>query len=497
MPRAADDEREAPLLAPQLDVADEPVRFRSGSFASSAAGSVRLLKEQTVKGAHWLKGVCTCRCSPLASGVVVFGLFGILASSTVVSHELAGMLRAKAPPPPPVPCGTWPDYRPCGSCLYGANASLRYRVRPGDTCETIGKRFGVPQFDIFIRNRSIGCCEAGDGGVRPTDLVDMCNAPTREQWRAAGHPHSAPEKVLLSFLGMQPKAHGSSRSLPPPDHLSVSINVAVLYSVIDSDSLGTFRVSDKFTGNCSASIDPMVAARHDHGTNDHRVWLASLDTSAGKWNGAISAEQWGKNAAQSLEQIILRYRLDGIDVNIEATRNDFGAHICSMFRSLREIDPGMITTVTPWGARWSSMYTQIGSCKDDLSWANYQTYSDPGFSPCRTPRHGNELQCSIPPMVSIAATTYGGFSKVAWGVSTESNRFRPSVASGVAFQRRFQNLHREMRGVMIWTSEFSSVCSPPWCYDNLLARAMAGEEIQQNEVEECNCDGKATPSGHG
>ena len=500
-----DGEHGPPLLFEEprvvVDGAGAPFGARSSgksSFSSRASGSVRVLREQTAKGAHWLKGVCTCRCSPLASGLIVLGVFTMLATSTVVSHELAGMLRVKAPPSPPVPCGTWPDYRPCKRCAYGANASLRYRVQPGDTCESIGKLFGVPQFDIFIRNRSMGCCEAGDGGVRPTDLVDMCNPPTREQWREAGHPRTAPENgMILSFLGMQPQAHGF-KSLPPPRHLSRSINVAVLYSVIDTDNSGTFRVSPKFTGNCTTFIDPTTGARHDGDDPDERVWLASLDIYAGLWDAGkspISAEQWGINAARSLEQIILRYRLDGIDVNIEAQRSHFGAHICAMFRGLREIDPGMITTLTPWGRRWAQ-YSEVGSCKDDLSWANYQTYSDWNFNPCASAGHG-QPQCSVPSSLNSAASTYGGFSKVAWGVSTESGNYRPRVESGVAFQQQLQGLHPELRGVMIWTSEFSSVCSPPWCYDDLLARAAAGQSIEQAEIENCKCDGKANPAGNG
>ena len=50
---------------------------------------------------------------------------------------------------------------------------------------------------------------------------------------------------------------------------------------------------------------------------------------------------------------------------------------------------------------------------------------------------------------------------------------------------------------MVWTAEFSSVCSPPWCYDELLGRAMAGEELSVEEMNNCVCDGRADPSGGG
>ena len=451
-------------------------------------------KEQGIRGAHWLKGVCTCRCSPLASGLIVFGVFAMLATLTVVSHTFARHWQYQAPPAPPEPCGTWPHFNPCGSCIYGANASLRYVVKEGDTCETIGKRFGVPQFDIFIRNTSLGCCESA---VRTTDVVDLCNMPTREQWREAGHPRIPPETgVLASFVGMQPQAHRTPHSLPPPDHLSPSINTAILYSVIDIDNRGTFRMSPQFTGNCTTFIDPTMTERHDMGAQDNRVWMASLDIYAGNWNNAIPAEQWGMNAARTLEKIILRYRLDGIDVNIEASRSNFGPHICAMFKHLRSIDPGMLTTLTPWGQRWSQ-YSQVAACKDDLSWANYQTYSDLGFNPCIMFR--NPPQCAVPSSLSTIAAAYGGFHKVAWGVSTESLNFRPAVASGLAFQKYFQETHPDMRGVAVWTSEFSSVCSPPWCYDELLAKVIAGEavDLQGLEVTRCNCDGAANPAGHG
>ena len=103
---------------------------------------------------------------------------------------------------------------------------------------------------------------------------------------------------------------------------------------------------------------------------------------------------------------------------------------------------------------WLSTDSQVGQCKEYLSWANYQTYSDSSFNPCRG------ATCTTPSSLTAAAAAYGGWDKVAWGISTESQHFRPSVASGVAFQQHLQSEHPDMRGVMVWTAEFSSVCSP-------------------------------------
>lgn len=214
MPRHGSDGLSQPALLPEPDAAPSRGERASGF----AQGSVRKFKEKGTQGADWLRGVCTCRCSPQASLVIVLAVFGCMVGGVVVSHVASGKFRLRGPPPPPpLPCGSWPTFEPCSSCIHGANASVRHRVMPGETCETIGNLYGVPQFDLFIRNRSIGCCEAGDGGVRPTDLVDLCNMPTREQWRAEGHPRVAPDTgVVLSFLGMQPAAHRIGKSLPPP-----------------------------------------------------------------------------------------------------------------------------------------------------------------------------------------------------------------------------------------------------------------------------------------
>ena len=92
-----------------------------------------------------------------------------------------------------------------------------------------------------------------------------------------------------------------------------------------------------------------------------------------------------------------------------------------------------------------------------VSAISLRTDSDSSFNPCRG---ASPSTCTTPSSLTTAASTYGGWDKVAWGISTESQHFRPSVASGVAFQQHLQEEHKDMRGVMVWTAEFSSVCSP-------------------------------------
>jgi hypothetical protein len=138
------------------------------------------------------------------------------------------------------------------------------------------------------------------------------------------------------------------------------------------------QVDPKFASECDTLIDPVSPRRqmlldspwrNGKVLTDQRVWQFSLGTTAGRWSG-ISADDWGKNGAAALEKIILRYRLDGVDVNIESPRPGFVNNMCSLFMHLKEIDPELVITVTPWSHTLGS-YNQIGSqCGDLVAWVN-------------------------------------------------------------------------------------------------------------------------------
>ena len=77
-----------------------------------------------------------------------------------------------------------------------------------------------------------------------------------------------------------------------------------------------------FDGDCAAHVDPSSLARGGQGglgneADEKRRWLVSVIPREGtQWPhipevGDDAPEVWGSNAAASLEQIILRYRLDG------------------------------------------------------------------------------------------------------------------------------------------------------------------------------------------
>ena len=109
------------------------------------------------------------------------------------------------------------------------------------------------------------------------------------------------------------------------------INVAYLSGVEDTTNhRGDFSLGvaghgrcGSLTDNCSAMVNPTRRFRGSAPEVSERVWLGSLLLLSGACGnqiqeqcnyggGGLSPEEWGRNAAASLERIILRYRLDGL-----------------------------------------------------------------------------------------------------------------------------------------------------------------------------------------
>ena len=421
----------------------------------------------------------------------VVSLFGSVAIVVTLANGLSTAMRQALPPTvaPSPPCGVWPYDRPCGRCVYGSmrhadGSVLRHRVERGETCESIGKLYGVPAFDLFNRNKSAGCCQLADTNVSASDLIDICAPPSVRQWQAAGHPRQPPtQSVIMSYVGSAP--HG----LPPPKSIPSSVNVVALGPVDDlppphgpsaTAYQGIFRVSPTFTGNCSAGVDPTQASR-GHFANDpddERVWLATMVPNygyssgvkdSGNWanpsGNSLSPDEWGHNAATSLGKIILRYRLDGIDINIEAgapsiqhgSAKDFGRYICSMVKHLKIMFGADLVTSFTFYSQTISSYAEVGrQCGKNVTLANFMTYtSDPN---------------TVESYVQQAAGIFG-WSKTMWAVIDETGT---TVKPNPDLGRQLVADHTQLRGAMAWTGEYSSQCQPPWCGEDRLMHALNG-----------------------
>ena len=370
--------------------------------------------------------------------------------------------------------------------------AIRHRVAKGESCESIGKLHGVPQFDLFNRNKSGGCCQLGDYNTSLSDILDLCAAPTLEQWRAEGHPRQPLSPAVMSYVG--------AMKTPAPESFPRSVNVVALGPVDDlppphgpqaTAHQGVFRISPSFTGNCSAQVDPtrrargwgVVGNRMREGADSSRVWLASMvpnyglqhtgTIDNGNWaGGKLSPAEWGKNASESLGRIILRYRLDGIDINIEAgspaitARNSevaFGRYICALVGQLKaDFGVGLVTSFTFYAGTFSHYEQVAKQCKDNVTMANWMTYS-------------TNTKQDIADIGKAAAAF--GWDKVMFGVQTGGGSVSPRLQAGLAMVATLRQEHPPMRGVFFWTGETSSQCKPAWCAEYLLAAAMRGERI--------------------
>ena len=337
MPRPDEAEAGARLL-------ETPISEDGGGPGSAAGGGCAGMWQRLGDAVRrHLKGCgkLTCRCSPVVSAVWV-ALVVLGGIATVMG--LATRHHRTAAPLPPEPCGVWPHYIPCGSCAYGTMRPP-HRVTEGDTCDSLAAQYGVPQFDLFNRNRSVSCCQQPN--ISAYDMIDFCSPPSVAQWRAAGHPRQLPSR------GMMVGSYVGTMTVPVPGQsgrhalgsavtggLPYSVNVAFLGGVEDTrNHVGNFSlgVRQKDCGclvdNCTAQIDPQHEYRgsgpapphHEEDPDTTRVWLGSLLPLAGgscgtmqqcNWDDKIPVEEWARNAAASLKEIILRYRLDGLDFNV-------------------------------------------------------------------------------------------------------------------------------------------------------------------------------------
>ena len=445
---------------------------------------------------------CSCRCKTAASSLCTFGIAAFVVAAVAAVHLLATHPLVVRPPPP-APCGTWPDFRPCGACFYGASRPP-HRVRPKDTCDSIAREFGVPQFDLFNRNRSVSCCQQPN--ISATEWIDFCNPPSLEQWRRQGHPRQLPSdgKMVFSYVGATTVDAGGRgvglRELP------ASINVAALGGIEDyTNSNGEFSigVSRKFKGkqrgsladNCTAQIDPQRAYRGMQsgraGSADAdatRVWLGSLIPIEPDWINQLNwmggdmipkpahplpPEEWAANATASLEKIILRYRLDGLDFNIEKRRTSFGRYLCTLVRRLQErLGPGLVISLTPC-CELDQMYGQVATlCHENISLIQPQTYNP-------TPLSSKSLKAS--------ASNFG-WAKTGWSLNTGPNHKRPSPAEAWGVVQQLRQQHPQHRGLFTWTAESSLSCSPPFCFENTLHAAQRSDTANPPpSVNKCQC----------
>ena len=483
---------------------------------SAVARKCPIVAATCERAKHEVGMTCSCRCNAAASAVCL----AVLVASVTLLIQVAH---------PKTPTG---DER----CLYGV-AEVRSKVQAGDSCASLSAAHGVPMFDVVDRNRSKSCCE--DPDIAAKDVIVYCKPPTRNPtrvadeelpgWTPRGMPHGKVVMTYVGGIGYINRVH-----YPTPEELPPSVNIAALAFAEDADGKGNFEMGvhpgcgpphggtpcevyqgTGFDGDCALHINPSEDAAHARGHGEHarqidaeRRWLVSIVPRDGnQWPGPAQHGQncsdripecWGENAAASLERIILRYRLDGIDVDFEDAKANpvtFSAAMCSLFSNLRRRLPGVIISAAFYGNPDASrqtidLYFKVWEdCGHHITFINYQNYANWVEGPDANQKH------------VLAMGEAFGWDKFVWGVGVGGGsgggawRWWPANP-GWTGATITQNLLKsgniglggskaeDMLGAFTWAGEFSELCDPPWCVEDLLAAALNGKVWGGDK---CNC----------
>ena len=247
-----------------------------------------------------------------------------------------------------------------------------------------------------------------------------------------------------------------------------------------------------------------------------RRWLVSIVPRTGnQWPYETDASVWGLNAAISLKQIILRYRLDGIDVDFEArgaNRTIFTTAMCSLFENLKHQLPGAIVSAAFYGnpdysddqvqSQTIPLYRDLkAKCDPLVDLYSYQNYANWIDGPTGTNvKHVKQMGKEF------------GWEKFVWGVGvggvpghqdkwkwwpSDPGKNGPAIMQGLLDDNDEHGKDmrgkypKDMRGAFTWASEFSARCTPNrWCIEDQFRQQLVMPELGLPNME-CVCqDGK-------
>ncbi len=229
-----------------------------------------------------------------------------------------------------------------------------------------------------------------------------------------------------------------------------------------------------------------------------RRWLVSIVPRNGnQWPYETNASVWGLNAATSLKQIILRYRLDGIDVDFEdrgADHDVFTTAMCSLFENLKHQLPGAIVSAAFYGNPDSTprqtssqtipLYRDLKKkCDPIIDLYNYQNYANWIDETAPNVKHVKQMGDEF------------GWEKFVWGVGVGGDGqgkwkwwpSNPGKYGPEIMQRLLATTGKDMRGVFTWAGEFSANCKPnPWCIEEQFRQQLVAPELGLPDTD-CVC----------
>ncbi|KAI3424732.1 hypothetical protein D9Q98_008121 [Chlorella vulgaris] len=244
------------------------------------------------------------------------------------------------------------------------------------------------------------------------------------------------------FIAVYAGARPLGRELPPLRDVPQSSALHLIYSFArDASKDGNFAFYDAW------QLEHAVAQQ----CGNQRGML-SLGGAGFSWGPAVGLDEWVGNASHSLQLMLDRFQLIGLDINIEEGLDEargFPEAMAALIAFLKAWRPSLLITISPFDDTWRHYKPLLQLAGDSIGFINYQLYAELE-SPDTT------AQQAVAVYERLAAEV-GGYGKLTLGVNTEPDEKRgPQLDACLAAFRVLKA--RGIGGAFVWALENSCGC---------------------------------------
>ncbi|PSC68226.1 chitinase 2-like [Micractinium conductrix] len=202
-----------------------------------------------------------------------------------------------------------------------------------------------------------------------------------------------------------------------------------------------------FTFYDPAQLERAASQQHPTGQRG----MLSLAGAGFAWGPAVPLQQWVENAAASLEDLMTRYSLVGLDVNYEEglDAGGFPEALAALVAQLKAWRPSLLVTVVPFDCVWPHYRQLLQLAGSNIDYVNWQVYAE-----LESP-HANADQI-VAAYERLARELGGSYGRLTLGVNTEPEQLRgPQLAACLDAFRRLKA--RGIGGAFTWALDNSAV----------------------------------------
>ncbi|KAI7842444.1 hypothetical protein COHA_004083 [Chlorella ohadii] len=248
------------------------------------------------------------------------------------------------------------------------------------------------------------------------------------------------------FIGAYVGARPLGRPLPPladaPTHPAVPLHLLYAFAR-DPAHDGMFQFYDPYQLECACSQQ----------CGSQRGML-SLAGAGFAWGPAVPLDQWVANAAASLQALMERYNLIGLDINYEEgldgpAGDSFAPAMAGLIGRLKAWRPQLLVTIAPFDAVWGRYKKLLQLAGSSVDYTHWQVYAELE-SPDTTAEQ-------VVAAYERLAAELGGYSKLTLGVNTEPDERRGAQLPAIVEAFRVLRA-RGIGGAFVWALDNSCGC---------------------------------------